>query len=295
MRVPPTRWRLLKDGPSFVQTAELVRTLVHTVLFWAYFVLVMPLFFAVALPLWLVTLPFDRNGRILHIFTCFWGGHYVFVNPMWRVRVEGRENVDRKKAYVFCSNHQSAGDIPVLFGTFLPFKFVSKHTNFWAPFLGWNMSLNRYVSLVRGDRKSVAHMMRACAGWLQRNVSVLMFPEGTRSRTGHLLPFKAGAFRLAKDASVPIVPIVIDGTIEAVPRNAILCQKGIVHVNVRICPPVDSTLYPDAASLSKAVRDVMQKTQAELWAARGRQLEAISSGHPAAPPGQPEAESSLAG
>jgi 1-acyl-sn-glycerol-3-phosphate acyltransferase len=253
-----------------VQTAAFVRTLVHTVLFWTYFVLVMPLFFAVALPIWLVTLPFDKNGRILHNFTCFWGGHYVFVNPMWRIHVEGRENVDRKKAYVFCSNHQSAGDIPVLFGLFLPFKFVSKHTNFRAPFLGWNMSLNRYVSLVRGDRKSVANMMRACAAWLQRNVSVLMFPEGTRSRTGHLLPFKAGAFKLAKDARVPVVPIVIDGTIQAVPRNAILAQQGIVHVYVRICPPVDPAAYRDAASLRDAVRGVMEKTQAELWMARGR-------------------------
>jgi 1-acyl-sn-glycerol-3-phosphate acyltransferase len=102
-----------------------VRTFLHTTLFWGYFVLSMPFFFAVALVLFVLTLPFDRNGRVLHAFTCFWGGHYVFLNPMWRLHVEGRQHVDRKKAYVFCSSHQSAGDIPVLFGLFLPFKFVS--------------------------------------------------------------------------------------------------------------------------------------------------------------------------
>jgi 1-acyl-sn-glycerol-3-phosphate acyltransferase len=282
-RPVPSLSVILERDPPLGQTAGLVRTLLHTLFFWTYFVFVMPLFFAVALPLWLVTLPFDRNGRILHSFTCFWGGHYVFVNPMWRIHIDGREHVDRKKAYVFCSNHQSAGDIPVLFGLFLPFKFVSKHSNFRAPFLGWNMTLNRYVSLVRGDRKSVASMMRACAGWLGRNVSVLMFPEGTRSRTGHLLPFKAGAFTLAKDANVPVIPIVIDGTIEAVPRNAILSQKGIVHVYVRVCPPVDSMSYPDASSLRDAVRDVMQKTQAELWRARG--LAPVERPNAAAPRG----------
>src|SRR5580698_9951702 len=243
-KLPPSRLLIYVGPPPYLdrlacthapppgKVAPTVRTAIHTVLFWAYFALCMPLFFAVALPLWLVTLPFDKNGRILHAFTCFWGGQYVFLNPMWRLHVEGRENVDRKKAYVFCSSHQSAGDIPVLFGLFLPFKFVSKSSNFKAPFLGWNMALNRYVPLVRGDRGSVTKMMTTCRSWLDRGVSVLMFPEGTRSKTGELLPFKPGAFALAKEANVPVVPIVISGTIEAVPPDAILRQTGIVHVYV---------------------------------------------------------------
>jgi 1-acyl-sn-glycerol-3-phosphate acyltransferase len=246
-----------------------VRTALHTVLFWSYFVLCMPFFFAVALPLWLVTLPFDRNGRVLHQFTCFWGGQYVFMNPMWRMTVEGRENLDATKAYVFCSNHQSSGDIPVLFGTFLPFKFVSKHSNFRAPYLGWNMSLNRYVKLVRGDARSVALMMAECRGWLDRGVSVMMFPEGTRSRTGRMLPFKPGAFALAKQAGVPIVPIVIDGTFEAVPPDAVLRQKGIVRVRVKIGAPIEPAPYADAKDLAEQVRGVMERTQKEMWDARG--------------------------
>jgi 1-acyl-sn-glycerol-3-phosphate acyltransferase len=246
-----------------------VRTALHTALFWSYFVLSMPFLFAVALPLWLLTLPFDRNGRILHLFTCFWGGHYVFINPMWRMNVEGRQHVDRRRAYVYCANHQSSGDVPVLFGLFLPYKFVSKHTNFRAPFLGWNMSLNRYVRLVRGDTKSVAAMMAECRGWLDRGVSVMMFPEGTRSRTGHMLPFKAGAFTLAKQAGVPVVPIVIDGTFQAVPPDGVLRQKGIVKVRVRIGEPVESRAYADGREMAAAVRGIMQRTQRELWEARG--------------------------
>jgi 1-acyl-sn-glycerol-3-phosphate acyltransferase len=245
-----------------------MRTFLHTLLFWAYFVLVMPFFFAIALPLWLVTLPFDRNGRILHNFTCFWGGQYVFMNPMWRLHVEGRENVDRKKAYVLCSSHQSSGDVPVLFGLFLPFKFVSKSINFKAPFLGWNMTLNRYIPLVRGNADSVKKMMATCRQWIDRGVSVLMFPEGTRSKTGDLLPFKPGAFTLAKEAGVPVVPIVICGTIDAVPPDAILRTRGIVHVHVRVCAPIDSAEYADAAALSAAVRRTMETTLLELQAKR---------------------------
>jgi 1-acyl-sn-glycerol-3-phosphate acyltransferase len=253
---------LVKVGPLAM------RTVLHTVLFWGYFALCMPVFFAVALPLWFVTLPFDRNGRILHKFTCLWGGQYVFMNPMWRLHVEGRENVDPNKAYVLCSSHQSSGDVPVLFGLFLPFKFVSKAINFKAPFLGWNMSLNRYIPLVRGDKSSVTKMMQTCRFWLDRGVSVLMFPEGTRSKTGDLLPFKPGAFTLAKDANVPVVPIVICGTIDAVPPNAVLNQKGIVHVHVRVCEPVESSAFTDAAGLQTRVREVMETTLAELQARR---------------------------
>jgi 1-acyl-sn-glycerol-3-phosphate acyltransferase len=253
-----------------------MRTALHTFLFWAYFALCMPFFFAIALPLWLVTLPFDRNGRILHNFTCLWGGQYVFMNPMWRLHVEGRENVDRKKAYVLCSSHQSSGDVPVLFGLFLPFKFVSKAINFKAPFLGWNMTLNRYIPLVRGDKSSVTKMMATCRSWLDRGVSVLMFPEGTRSKTGDLLPFKPGAFTLAKEANVPVVPIVICGTIDAVPPNAVLSHKGIVHVHVRVCEPVESTSCADAAELQAKVRDVMERTLAELQARRRGELAPVS-------------------
>jgi 1-acyl-sn-glycerol-3-phosphate acyltransferase len=253
-----------------------VRTFLHTVLFWSYFALMMPLFFAVSFPLWLVTLPFDPNGRILHLFTCFWGGQYVWANPMWRLHVEGRERIDRSRAYVYCSSHQSSGDIPVLFGLFLPFKFVSKHINFYAPFLGWNMTLNRYIPLRRGDGASIRKMMASCRRWLDRGVSVLMFPEGTRSKTGDLLPFKSGAFTLAKEAGAAIVPIVICGTIEAVPPDAVLRQKGIVHVHVRICDPVESSAFADAAGLQAAVRDVMSSTLAELQARRAGVLVPVS-------------------
>jgi len=235
----------------------------------------MPFFFAVALPLWFVTLPFDKNGRVLHTFTCLWGGHYVFLNPMWHLHVEGRRVVDRTKPYVYCSSHQSAGDIPVLFGLFLPFKFVSKSSNFKAPFLGWNMVLNRYVAVARGNRRSVTKMMEPCRRWLARGASILMFPEGTRSKTGALLPFKPGAFTLAKEANVPVVPIVICGTIDAVPPDAVLRQRGVVHVYVRICEPMEPRFYPDAESLQVAVRRVMARTLDELRAKRFASTKAI--------------------
>ena len=246
------------------------RTALHTFFFWAYLICALPIFFVPALLIFLVTFPFDRNGRVLHLYTCFWCGQHLWLNPFWRLDVKGKENVDRSKAYVYASNHLSAGDIAVLFTLFLPFKFVSKHLNFWAPFLGWNMYLNRYVRLVRGDADSVKTMMSTCRDWLARGVSIMMFPEGTRSRTGDLLPFRAGAFKLAMDAGVPIVPIVLDGTFEALPASGVLRQDRILTIRVRICEPVESKGFNDLQAFSDAVRARMLETQEELWKARGR-------------------------
>lgn len=241
-----------------------LRTALHTFVFWAYLIGALPIFFVPALLIFLVTLPFDPNGRILHYYTCFWCAQHLWLNPFWRLDIQGKENVRRDRAYVYACNHNSSGDIAVLFSLFLPFKFVSKHQNFWAPFLGWNMHLNRYVSLKRGDPESVKKMMATCEMWLRRGVSIMMFPEGTRSRTGEMLPFRPGAFKLAMDAGVAVVPIVLDGTFEALPPNGILSQSRIVPVRARICAPVESAGFTDVTAFSDAVRAVMVEEQARL-------------------------------
>ena len=151
----------------------------------------------------------------------------------------------------------------------LPYKFVSKHQNFYVPLIGWNMYMNRYIRLRRGDGASVREMVAACLMWLKRGVSIMMFPEGTRSRTGVMLPFKLGAFRLAADAGVPVVPIVIDGSREALPVDGVMRQFGRLDVRVRILDPVDPKDYADPQALADAVRAKMEVAQRELWALRG--------------------------
>jgi 1-acyl-sn-glycerol-3-phosphate acyltransferase len=246
-----------------------IHTAVHTALFWAWIVIALPLFFGPAFVIWFLTLPFDSNGRVLHYYTCIWCGQHVWTNPLWRLDVRGRQGLDTSKAYVYASNHLSAGDIAVLFTLLLPFKFVSKHQNFWVPFIGWNMYLNRYVKLRRGDPSSVRDVIKVCKKWLARGVSIMMFPEGTRSVTGTMGPFKLGAFKLAKEAGAPIVPIVLDGTREALPRDGVLRQWGQMPIRVRVLAPVDPKDYADARALANAVRARMEEAQRELWALRG--------------------------
>jgi len=231
-----------------------VRRRVLSICFWVFLAVSSALLFPVAVLIWAVTAPFDRRRMALHRFTCFWGSLYTWLNPAWPVEVTGREKIRPGVAYVMVANHQSLLDILVLFRLFKHFKWVSKIENFRLPFIGWNMSLNRYIRLRRGDRASVLEMMRACEQALAGGNSIMMFPEGTRSTDGRLRPFKPGAFALAQRMGVPLLPIVLEGTGDALPKRGFVLQ-GRHPIRIRVLdeiPPADfagSRLEEFAASV----------------------------------------------
>jgi len=165
---------------------------------------------------------------------------------VWRVQVEGREKIDPAEAYVMVANHQSLLDILVLFRLFTHFKWVSKIENFYVPCIGWNMSLNRYIKLRRGDKESVDQMMAASEQALREGNPIMMFPEGTRSADGRLKAFKHGAFTLAKRVGAPILPIVVEGTAAALPKRGFVLQ-GRHAIRIRV---LDAIPYARVASLS---------------------------------------------
>jgi 1-acyl-sn-glycerol-3-phosphate acyltransferase len=177
--------------------------------------------FVVALLIWMATVLFDRRLVILHRFTCFWAYLYLWIFPAWSVSVEGREKIDRDKTYIMVSNHQSLVDILVVFSLFTHFKWVSKNEVFRIPLIGWNMVLNRYVGLVRGEQGSIIKMYEECDSHLQQGSSIYMFPEGTRSPTGQLRDFKEGAFVLAKKHQLPILTLAINGSRDALPKKSL--------------------------------------------------------------------------
>ena len=228
---------------------------VVSILFWTWFALASVVLFMGALALWLVTLPFDRNLRLLHLYSCFWAASFMYVNPLWRLDIKGTR-IDRARPFVIVSNHQSLGDVLVLFSTYLPFKWVSKTSVFKVPLLGWNMRLNRYVPVERGDKSSVEKMSAACRAWLGRGVSVLLFPEGTRSKDGLIQPFKVGAFRIARDAGIQVLPVILDGTATALPKHGLLL-RGFSCCRVRVLPPIDVGSHATAEEAAESVRTVM--------------------------------------
>ncbi|MCW3040356.1 MAG: 1-acyl-sn-glycerol-3-phosphate acyltransferase [Solirubrobacterales bacterium] len=222
--------------------------------YWALIAVTCPFFFAGALLIWLVTLPFDRRKVVLHQYSCAWAVFFIVINPLWKVRVTGREHLKWRGPAVLAANHASLIDILVLFQLFRPFKWVSKAENFKLPFIGWNMHLNGYVSLVRGDRVSVMKMLEQCSALLRKGSPVLFFPEGTRSKDGELRPFKDGAFELAVQHGVPLVPIAVHGTGSALPKHGVILQE---HVDgwVQIMEPMDPADYGSVEALRDACRE----------------------------------------
>jgi len=227
-----------------------------SLVFWVFLVVSSIVLFSVAVLTWALTAPFDRRRALLHRFTCFWASLYTWLNPAWRVRVEGRERIRPNAAYVMVANHQSLLDILVLFRLFVHFKWVSKIENFRVPFIGWNMALNRYIKLRRGSRDSIARALHACERALAQGSSIMMFPEGTRSPDGRLRAFKPGAFTLAQRTGAPILPIVIEGTASALPKRGFVLQgRHAIRVRVLDEIPHASFAMEPVEALTEAVRE----------------------------------------
>ncbi|MFQ5699209.1 MAG: lysophospholipid acyltransferase family protein [Myxococcota bacterium] len=228
---------------------------VYSLAFWSFLLVSSVALFPVAGLVWAATRPFDPRGIVLHRFTCFWASLYTWLNPAWPVRVEGRDKIDPHQAYVMVSNHLSLLDILVLFRLFRHFKWVSKIENFRVPLIGWNMSLNRYIKLKRGNRQSVVRMLRECEQALRGGSSILMFPEGSRSPNGVLREFKRGAFELALRARVPILPIVLTGTADALPKRGFVL-RGRHPLRIRVLDPLPfaSFAHMSAEELTEHVR-----------------------------------------
>jgi 1-acyl-sn-glycerol-3-phosphate acyltransferase len=141
---------------------------------------------------------------------------------------------------VIVANHLSLLDILVLFRLRSHFKWVSKQENFSVPLIGWNMTLCGYIPLRRGTARSIHTMMQKCDDAIRGGSSIVMFPEGTRSATGRLRSFKSGAFEIAKRNRVPIQPIVLRGTGDALPKRGFVLQ-GRHPISIEVLEPISTS------------------------------------------------------
>ncbi|MBI4373112.1 MAG: 1-acyl-sn-glycerol-3-phosphate acyltransferase [Candidatus Omnitrophica bacterium] len=207
---------------------------------------------------YLVLSPFDRDLKRVHPLISFWAKAILVVCPLMKVHLEGAENLKPKGTYVLVANHQSIADIIAVLHLSLPFKFIAKQELFWIPILGWSLWLARYIPLVRGDRISAKRALEQASGYLKRGISVLLFPEGTRSPHGEIQDFKAGAFKLAQEVGVPIVPIVIHGTRDLLPKGSrLLARRVKVIVKVGLPQEPSEKNNFSVESFSDQIREEM--------------------------------------
>ena len=218
---------------------------IQSIMIWGVSILLTILLYFVMLFVTIILYPFDKKRKVAHA-QCFWWSDAVFaMNPYWDLRVSGLENIDRKKTYVIVSNHQSLADIVVIYQTKMQFKWVSKESLFKVPFVGWSLSLAKHIKLLRGEFSSIKQVYREAASWLRSGMSVLFFPEGTRSTTGQLGNFQNGAFKLAIKEHLPILPIAISGTGNAIPKGRWLLTTK-TPVILKVLPPIDITPFGPA-------------------------------------------------
>ncbi|MBI4354044.1 MAG: 1-acyl-sn-glycerol-3-phosphate acyltransferase [Candidatus Omnitrophica bacterium] len=203
----------------------------------------------------------DPRRKTAHWLASLWGRAIFLCSLGWRIRVTGRGHIHPGRAYLLVANHQSAFDIMALYFLRRQFKWVAKEELFRIPFAGWSMALAGYIELGRGRNRSIHTAYAKAKGWLDEGMSVFFFPEGTRSITGTLGAFKNGAFKLAIEAGVPVVPIVVDGTRELLPRHSLLLRpRGHIHITVH--PPIDPSAQrlTDPHRLRDEVRGLIEHT-----------------------------------
>lgn len=175
--------------------------------------------------IYLFTAPFDSGryaaGRAFRLVAVA----SLKVNPLWRFKTRGRLQ-DPRRPYVVVANHESYADVFLISRFPWEMKWLSKDTMFKIPLMGWMMQMAGDIKLVRGNRDSAADAIVQCRDRLKKRVSVMIFPEGTRSRTPEMLPFKDGAFRLAIESGSPILPIAVAGTRYAMAKGSFRFQRA---------------------------------------------------------------------
>ncbi|MGC9994824.1 MAG: lysophospholipid acyltransferase family protein [Terriglobia bacterium] len=179
---------------------------------------------------------FDSQGRWQHAFARLWSWLILRTSGI-RTRVEGLENLAGLKTAIYCANHQSAMDIPILFVNLpVQFRFVAKRSLFKLPFLGWHLTRSGHIPVDRGRPKGTRMSLDAAAERIRAGSSVVLFPEGHRSRDGKMLPFRSGSFYLAIQSGVPIVPITLNGTRAVLKPDTYHVRPGLTEMIVH--PPV---------------------------------------------------------
>jgi 1-acyl-sn-glycerol-3-phosphate acyltransferase len=211
----------------------------------------------------LFTFPFDKERKAILALSRPAARMVYLLSPVWRVTVEGRENVVPGKRYVITVNHQSFFDIPLAF--FLPiwkFKFVSKVEVKKIPAIGWILGMRGDIAIRRGTSGAATAVMTEGGEHLKVGTSVLLFPEGTRTKDGEIHRYKDGAFRLAAESGTDILPCVMYGT-RGLFNGKRLQPRRLV---IRILDPIASerVVSMPAREIAEEVRACSEEALADI-------------------------------
>ena len=214
--------------------------------------------FPLSVMLWFITYPFDQERVEFHWWMVFHGIIVTRLIPFRNITIEGRNKASRGTAYVIISNHQSILDIIILNCLRYRFKWISKIENNKVPVIGWYLKMARYITVDRGNKESKAEMLDQAAEDLRKGISIMIFPEGTRSADNEIAPFKLGAFQLALMTDKSILPVVVDGTGNVLPKHGMVFSRRQT-LKIKVLDPVHPGSFgtADPEKLAARFRDLL--------------------------------------
>lgn len=209
------------------------------------YVVALPIFVCITLFTAIITLIFMhwRNAEWLHKIQQFWSRSFFYLLFI-PVKIEGLDNIDRHTSYVFVCNHQSMSDVFAVYG-WLPviFKWIMKKELRKIPFVGSACAAAGHIYIDRSNKMAAMRSLQEVEKQLHDGVCVVIFPEGTRTKTGEVGLFKRGAFTIARDLKLPIVPLSISGCYEVMPYNKYYAKRH--SVTLKVGKPMDFASYPE--------------------------------------------------
>ena len=236
-----------------------------SILFYLFTLIQVAFWFVVSIIVLIVTYPFDKSRRWVHECSRIICALLYDLFPFARRTIQGAENIDKNKPYVMVINHNSGFDIFTAYKIPLNFRWVSKREVFWVPFMGPLLSIHGDIPIERGNpKKAMAKVSRLGKLWLSRGATVAIFPEGTRSKDGEIHNFKLGAFNLAKEAGVEILPVVMTGTNTSVKKNKMVNWGNRVAIRVLKPVSVEEVASMGTKELTLNVQERMVTALAEL-------------------------------
>ena len=236
-----------------------------SILYYLFTLLQVTFWFVVSIIVLIITYPFDKSRRWAHDCSRIICATLFGVPPRMRRTIEGLENIDKSKSYVMVINHNSGFDIFAAYKIPLNFRWVSKKEVFYVPFMGPMLFIHGDIPINRGNAAAaMAKVIEDGKLWIKRGASVAIFPEGTRSKDGEIHNFKMGAFSLAKEAGVEILPVVMTGTNNAFRKGWLVNWRHRVAIRVLKPVPVEEVMATGTKELTLQVHDRMVAALAEL-------------------------------
>lgn len=197
-----------------------------------------------------------------------WWAPGLFWCGAQRFELTGTEHCPQGPA-VYLSNHQGIPDIPMIYCLPRTLRFVAKSAIKWVPFLGWYMLADKHIFIDRTNRHHAIRSLQKAGAQIRNGISVVMFPEGTRTRDGRVLPFKKGPFRLAIEAQVPVVPMALDGARNAWPKGKLWINAGVLRLKVGAPIPTAGLTGDDTEALMVKTRHAIIALHQEIGGAGG--------------------------